>query len=111
MQAGSDVPEQVTAVALDLGTGAIRDIEPIKHGLTNRSWLVTTAGDRFVVRISDASTADLQIDRSSEAAVLQLVARAGIGPEILRCEPERGILVTRYLGATWTATRRSARRS
>ena len=103
MQAGSDVPEQVTAVALDLGTGAIREIEPIKHGLTNRSWLVTTAGDRFVVRISDASTADLQIDRSSEAAVLQLVARAGIGPEILRCEPERGILVTRYLGATWTA--------
>ena len=102
MQAGSDVPEQVTAVALDLGTGAIRDIEPIKHGLTNRSWLVTTDGDRFVVRISDASAAQLQIDRSSEAVVLELVARAGIGPDVLRCDPALGILVTRYLGATWT---------
>ena len=103
MQSSSDVPEQVTAVALDLGTGAIRDIEPIKHGLTNRSWLVTTDGDRLVVRISDASAEQLQIDRSSEAVVLQLVARAGIGPDVLRCDPEQGILVTRYLGATWSA--------
>jgi thiamine kinase len=102
MQASDDVPAQVTAVALDLGTGAIQHIEPIKHGLTNRSWLVTTEGDRFVVRISDASTAELQIDRNSEAAVLQFVAGAGIGPEVMHCNPERGILVTRYLGPTWT---------
>ena len=101
MRASGDAPAQVAAVALDLGAGAIRSIEPIKHGLTNRSWLVTTDADRFVVRISNQSEADLQIDRNSEAAVLQLVAQAGIGPEVLRCDPERGILVTRYLGATW----------
>jgi thiamine kinase len=103
MQESSDVPKQVTAVARALGAGAIQSIEPIKHGLTNRSWLVTTAGDRVVVRISDASTEELQIDRSSEAVVLQLVAHAGIGPDVLRCDPERGILVTRYVGATWSA--------
>lgn len=101
MQASGDAPAQVAAVALDLGAGAIRSIERIKHGLTNRSWLVTADADRFVVRISNRSAADLQIDRNSEAAVLQLVARAGIGPEVLRCDPERGVLVTRYLGATW----------
>jgi len=103
MQAGGEVPEQVRDVALDLDTGAIQDIAPIKHGLTNRSWLVTTAGDRFVVRICDASTEDLQIDRNSEAVVLQLVSHAGIGPDVLRCDPERGLLVTRYVGATWNA--------
>jgi thiamine kinase len=103
MGAGGDAPAQVVAVALDLGTGQIRDIEPIKHGLTNRSWLVSTDGDRFVVRISDVGAAEeLQIDRDSEAIVLQHVARAGIGPQILRCDPAGGILVTRYLGATWT---------
>ena len=101
MQSSGDVPAQVAAVALDLGAGAIRHIEPIKHGLTNRSWLVTTDDDRVVVRISDKSALELQIDRNSEAAVLQLVARADIGPEVLRCDPEHGILVTRYLGATW----------
>jgi thiamine kinase len=102
MPASSEAPAQVAAIALDLGIGAIRDIEPIKHGLTNRSWLVSTDQDRCVVRISDASAEELQIDRNSEAVVLQLVARAGIGPEVLRCDPDRGILVTRYLGTTWS---------
>jgi thiamine kinase len=93
---------EVDDVARELGAGAVRSVEPIKHGLTNRSWLVTTDDDRFVVRIGDeASTQELQIDRNSEATVLELVSRAGIGPEVLRCDPERGILVTRYLGATW----------
>lgn len=104
MPASSDAPAQVVAVALDLGAGQICDVEPIKHGLTNRSWLVTTDADRFVVRISDLGAAqELQIDRDSEASVLQHVARAGIGPQVLRCDPTSGILVTRYLGATWTA--------
>ncbi|HKS58570.1 MAG TPA: choline/ethanolamine kinase family protein [Steroidobacteraceae bacterium] len=103
MQAVSDAPAEVAAVALELGAGRIYDIEPIKHGLTNRSWLVSTDSDRFVVRISDVGAAEeLQIDRNSEALVLQHVARAGIGPQILRCDPAAGILVTRYLGATWT---------
>jgi thiamine kinase len=102
MQESDDAPAQVAAIALELGSGAIREIEPIKHGLTNRSWLVTTDQDRCVVRISDASADELQIDRNSEAVVLDVVARAGIGPDILRCDPERGILVTRYLGPTWT---------
>jgi thiamine kinase len=102
MPGSSDVPAQVVAVALDLGAGAIRDVEPIKHGLTNRSWLVRTDSDRFVVRISDESAQELQIDRASEAVVLHVAARAGIGPEVLRCDPQHGILVTRYLGATWT---------
>lgn len=93
---------EVAAIALEMDAGAIRDIEPVKHGLTNRSWLVTTDSDRFVVRISEASTEELQIDRRSEAVVLQLVARAAIGAEILRCDPERGILVTRYLGPAWS---------
>ncbi len=101
MRAGVDPPAQVVAVARDLAAGAIRDIEGIKHGLSNRSWLVSTDDDRFVVRISDGSDQELQVDRNSEAVVLQLVARAGIGPEVLRCDPQSGVLVTRYLGLTW----------
>jgi thiamine kinase-like enzyme len=82
---------------------AIRSVEPIKHGLTNRSWLVTLDDDRVVVRMSDASTAhELQIDRNSEAAVLDVVSRAGIGPDVLLNDLDHGILVTRYLGPTWS---------
>lgn len=104
MQADSDVPAQVAAVVLGLGVGAIRSLEPIKHGLTNRSWLATTERDRVVVRISHQSDVDLQIDRKSEAAVLRLVTQADIGPEVLRADLGHGVLVTRYLGATWTAS-------
>ena len=78
------------------------EVEPIKHGLTNRSWLVSTGQNRFVVRLSDESAQELQIDRYSEAVVLDVVARAGIGPEVLRCDPKHGILLTRYLGPTWS---------
>lgn len=78
------------------------EVEPIKHGLTNRSWLVSTDRNRFVVRLSDESAQELQIDRYSEAVVLEAVARAGIGPEVLRCDPKHGILLTRYLGPTWS---------
>jgi thiamine kinase-like enzyme len=102
MEASGEAPAQVAASALELGRGAIRNVEAIKHGLTNRSWLVTTDQDRLVVRISDESARDLQIDRNSEAAVLQLVAHVGIGPDVLRSDPGHGILVTRYLGATWS---------
>jgi aminoglycoside phosphotransferase (APT) family kinase protein len=77
------------------------EVEAIKHGLTNRSWLVTTDRNRLVVRLSEAAAQELQIDRDSEAVVLQAVARAGIGPEVIRCNPEHGILVTRYVGPTW----------
>ena len=37
MQTSGDAPAQVAAVALGLGVGAIRSIEPIKHGLTNEA--------------------------------------------------------------------------
>jgi thiamine kinase len=102
MEESGEAPAQVAAIALELGSGAIRNIEAIKHGLTNRSWLVATDQDRVVVRLSDESARDLQIDRNSEAAVLQIVSHAGIGPDVLRSDPEHGILVTRYLGATWS---------
>ena len=45
-------------------------IEPIKHGLTNDSWLVRFDGAAVVVRISNPASDRLQIDRASEAVIL-----------------------------------------
>jgi thiamine kinase len=88
--------------ALVPGVGAVLGVERIKHGLTNDSWLVRTAADALVVRISNTSEGSLQIHRASEALILQAMALAGIGPEVLLCDPSRHLLVTRYMGATWT---------
>ena len=96
-------PAEVIAALPGIDIGSIEGIDPIKHGLTNDSWLVRTSNDSFVIRRSNTSEASLQIDRRSEALILTAVARAGLGPEVIRNDPAQHILVTRYAGETWTA--------
>lgn len=95
--AALDIAARTLAVPAD----AILSCEPIKHGLTNQSWLVRTKQDDVVVRISNHAEQALQIDRQSEAAVLAAVDEAGIGPEVILCDPAQHVLITRYLGDTW----------
>ena len=96
-------PEVIAAAALGVGTSAVLSVEQIKHGLTNDSWRVRTERDAVIVRASNRSEEALRIDRISEARVLAVVADAGIGPEVLVCDPARHVLVTRDLGETWRA--------
>ncbi|HEY5755919.1 MAG TPA: choline/ethanolamine kinase family protein [Steroidobacter sp.] len=92
----------IAARVLGIPVEGILSCEPIKHGLTNESWLVRAKQDDIVVRISNPAVEALQIDRHSEALVLAAVSEAGIGPEVLLCDPSQRLLVTRYLGDTWT---------
>jgi thiamine kinase-like enzyme len=98
-----DSARSIAAAALGVSVGAILSVERIKHGLTNDSWRVRTARDAVIVRASNTAEELLRIDRASEARVLRVVAAAGIGPEVLVCDPARHVLVTRDLGETWRA--------
>jgi thiamine kinase len=91
----------IAASTLGVASEGVLSCEPIKHGLTNQSWLVRTRKDDVVVRISNPAAQALQIDRQSEALVLAAVDEAGIGPEVILCDPARRVLITRYLGDTW----------
>ena len=91
-----------TVIALSGIGGNAASAERIKHGLTNESWLVRSADERRVVRISNPEDDSLQINRASEAIILATVGRAGIGPEVIVCDPARRLLVTRYAGETWS---------
>jgi thiamine kinase len=95
-------PAAIGAAALGLAPEAITHVEPIKHGLTNESWLVRAANDAVVVRLSNPATDSLRIDRASESVVLGVVAAAGIAPPVLLNDPDRHVLVTRYVGETWS---------
>jgi thiamine kinase-like enzyme len=75
----------------------------LRDGLTNDSWLVRTAHGDVVVRINNPHAQALQIDRRIEAQILTTVGAAGIGPEVLLCDPNRHVLVTRYLGPACSA--------
>ena len=93
---------EFAATALHGDVRHVSSVERIKHGLTNESWLVTLGLEKVVVRISNPADAHLQIDRQSETAILQVVAAADIGPPVLLCDPSQRVLVTRYLGRTWS---------
>lgn len=95
-------PSEFAARALHSNARYIKSVERIKHGLTNESWLVTLGADTVVVRISNPADASLQIDRQSETTILHAVAATDIGPPVLLCDPSQRVLVTRYLGPTWT---------
>ena len=100
-------PAEIAAAALHASSFDVVSVEEIKHGLTNRSWLVhlrTHVGTQaVVVRVSADTEQTLQIDRHSEDLILRAVAAAGIGAPVLVNDPVERLLVTRYLGPTWTS--------
>lgn len=96
------LPDEVRAALSGIEVGGAHSAERLKHGLTNESWLVRGAAGALVVRLSNTQEVSLQINRASEALILGAAARAGIGPEVIRCDPARHLLVTRYAGETWS---------
>lgn len=97
-------PREIAARTLGISLEQVRSAERIKHGLTNDSWRVATARGAVIVRLSNTAEDALQIDRHSEARVLAIVADAGLGPEVLACDPANHLLVTRDAGSTWSDT-------
>jgi thiamine kinase len=97
-------PTDIAAETLRKHRDAFAPPQKIDGGLTNDSWLVRADDTAIVVRLGNHNTEALQIDRQSEAAVLNAVARAGIGPPVLVCAPDRHLLITQHLaGHRWTA--------
>jgi thiamine kinase len=90
--------EALDALALipdwDSGTTTL---EQFKGGLTNRTFLIRRGAERCVLRLNADSTEAVASDRSCELAVLRSAAQAGLAPDIVFSDIERGILVTEYL--------------
>lgn len=89
-------PEQIAALFFNVDASLLK-AERIKHGLTNESYRVTGYQEPVVVRISNVDEQALQINRESEASVLQIVEQAGIGAPVLFHQAETQILITREL--------------
>lgn len=92
----------VAADTLGVRAAAIKQVSRLKGGLTNESWHAVSAAGDVVVRISTADEVALQINRISECRVLAVVDEAGLGPQVLRCDPAQRVLVTRFIpGTSW----------
>lgn len=70
---------------------------PLPGGITNLSYRVDVDGEAFVVRIEGTGTEPLGINRHREYRCLIAASQTGVGPEVVYCLPDGGILVTRFI--------------
>ena len=73
------------------------EVEPLEGGITNRNFVVSRGGERFVLRVPGRDTELLGIDRANEARAATLAAEAGVGPEVVALLPDSGCFVARFV--------------
>jgi thiamine kinase len=85
------------------GTGE-PEVAGLQSGVANSSYSVIRSGSRYAMRIANADSSLLGLDRDWECRVLQQVARARLAPVVEVCLPAEGVLVTRWVeGICWSA--------
>lgn len=88
----------ISAIARVMGVSAaeITNIEVLKKGMTNRSFLFSCMGKKYIMRIPGEGT-DQLINRTEEAAVYQQIGDKNICDDILYINPQNGYKITQYL--------------
>jgi len=85
------------------GKGKI-DIHGLGDGLVNETYRVLRGGAAYSLRVVGANPYHLGVDRAWEARVLERAAAANLAPAVEYCDPQRGILLSRWTaGRTWSA--------
>lgn len=77
-------------------TGEIVDITVLKKGMTNRSFLFSVKGEKYIMRIPGEGT-DQLIDRREEADVFRTISGLGLCDDPVYINPENGFKITRFL--------------
>jgi thiamine kinase-like enzyme len=93
--------ERAARAALATGAGtatlALATFEPIAGSLSNFAWHVSAPGQDWFVRYARAGNERLGADLHAEGEILRLVARAGLAPGVVRCDPLARLLVTQWI--------------
>lgn len=83
------------AAAFDTKTEHIRDITVLKKGMTNRSFLFSFCGKKYIMRIPGEGT-DQLINRREEADVYRAIADYRLCDNIVHMDPENGYKITEF---------------
>ncbi|MEG0751818.1 MAG: NTP transferase domain-containing protein [Oscillospiraceae bacterium] len=86
----------VIAKALKSEPADVTDIEVLKKGMTNRSFLFQCKGKKYIMRIPGEGT-DRLINRKEEAVVYHMIAGRGICDDIAYIDPQSGYKITEFL--------------
>jgi thiamine kinase-like enzyme len=86
------------------GNGHV-SIQHLSTGLVNETYRVVRDGRAFALRITAPDNLDVGLDRAWEARVLECAGAAGLAPALEYCDPQRGLLIMRWVeGRTWDAS-------
>lgn len=90
--------EAIDNIAGVLGctSAEIRDVYPLKQGLTNDSYHFATDAGEFVYRQPGIGT-ELLIDRAAEAAALRIAKDLGIDDTFVFADPREGWKISRFI--------------
>ena len=84
------------AEALDCSEQDVKEITVLKKGMTNRSFLFSVNGTKYIMRIPGEGT-DQLINRKQEAEVFRTISGLGLCDDPVYINPENGYKITRYL--------------
>ena len=87
---------QVICEALSVSADDIVDITVLKKGMTNRSFLFTCNGKKYIMRIPGEGT-DQLINRRNEAMVYRTIDGRHICDDIAYINPDNGYKITEFL--------------
>jgi thiamine kinase-like enzyme len=99
-------PEQLRVVQNLLGWDPCSfECRELAGGLNNRSFELVRGLERYLLRIRTAVGGAALVSAECECRLLQVIAAAGIGPEVRASHAEAGILVSEFLATArpWTA--------
>ena len=84
----------LAANVLNVSQSRITDISSLKKGMTNRSFVFSCEGNKYIMRIPGEGTEKL-INRQEEATVYQLIAPQNICDPLVYINPQNGYKICR----------------
>lgn len=84
------------AEALSVNESEISEINVLKKGMTNRSFLFSAKGQKYIMRIPGEGTGQL-IDRNHEYNVYQAISGKGLCDNPVYINPDNGYKITNFL--------------
>ncbi len=83
--------------------GGKLEIHRLGNGLVNETYRVLRDGSAYALRVAATNSHDLGLDRAWEARVLERAVAADLAPELTYYDPQRGILIARWVdGRLWS---------
>ncbi len=98
------LPDDAERVAVRHVPGAGRpEICRLGAGLVNETYRVLRDGSAYAMRLTVSNRAGLGLDSAWEVRVLETAVAAGLAPAPEYCDPQRGILISRWVdGRPWS---------